>query len=251
MAQRMRDYCRMLRESLARAPRGGRDEGQPELLPIVVYNGSEHWTAQGAAVAEPPSPWSTAAKLALAPFRAWDYVLLSLELLLAAGDGSLAHLPLANRTAATLRLQAERTPAGLLARMREEWARFPSAADRTTREVLHTWTGALLAHMTDAESALPTVDELEGLEGGTEMATVSEARLGEWFEEVRAEHVALGMEQGIQRGMEEASNRNMPDGWHGCDVIRRSSSAHRQPSGWRTCSAPQSPPSRWNAWAIG
>ena len=31
------------------------------------------------------------------------------------------------------------------------------------------------------------------------MATVSEARLGKWFEEVRAEHMAAGMEQGIQQ----------------------------------------------------
>ena len=144
-----------------------------------------------------------AARLALAPFQAWDYVLLSLERLLAAGGG-LARLPLANRSAATLRLQAERTPEGVLGRLREEWARFPGEADRVAREVLYAWAGALLGHMAGAESALPSVDELEGLErptGGKEMATVSEARLGKWFDEVRAEHVALGVKQGIEQGM--------------------------------------------------
>ena len=121
---------------------------------------------------------------------------------LLAGGGGLARLPLANRSAATLRLQAERTPEGVLGRLREEWARFPGEADRAVREVLYAWAGALLGHMAGAESALPSVDELEGLErpaGGKEMATVSEARLGKWFDEVRAEHVALDMKQGMEQ----------------------------------------------------
>ena len=205
MAERMREYCRRQRESDA----AGRREGDRPalLLPLVVYNGSERWTAPGAA-AELPAPWSTAARAELAPFQAWDYVLVSLERLLAAGGG-LAGLPLANRSAATMRLQAERTPAELLARLREEWARFPGAADRPVREVLRAWAVALLADMagTDpagAESALPTMDELEGLEGskgGTEMTTVSQARLGKWFEEFRAENVAQGIQQERARGL--------------------------------------------------
>ena len=154
--------------------------------------------------------YQQAARLALAPFQDWDYVLSSLERQLAAGRGGLAHLPLGNRAAATLRLQTERTPADLLARLRKEWLRFPGTADRATRKVLHAWAGALLADMGGAASALPSVDELEGLtgpEGEKEMATVSEARLGKWFEEVRAEHVALGMEQGLQRSIEQERAR--------------------------------------------
>ena len=121
MALRMRDYRRMLHESPAVRRHG---KGPAATLPLVVYNGSERWTAPGA-VAELP-PWSLESRLALAPFQEWDYVLLSLERrLLAAGGGSLSRLPVANRSAATLRLQAERTPADLLARLRTEWARFP------------------------------------------------------------------------------------------------------------------------------
>ena len=112
MAERMREYCRMLRESpqlgsarglalagkspqrgsarglplAGKSPQpgqfaGGREAHWPALLPLVVYNGSERWTAPGA-VAELPPQWSAAARYALAPFQAWDYVLLSLERLL-------------------------------------------------------------------------------------------------------------------------------------------------------------------------
>ena len=73
----------------------------------------------------------------------------------------------------------------------------------------------LLAHMVGAESALPTVDELDGLErptGGTEMATVSEARLGKWFDEIRAEHMALGREQGLERGLEQGLEQGLERG---------------------------------------
>ena len=201
MAQRMRDYGRMARERLA-----ANGDGSVALLPLVLYNGSERWTAPGT-VTGLPAPWSATAQAALAPFQGWDYVLLSLEQLLS--DGGLMRLPLVNRAAATLRLQAERTPSALLARLRREWARFPGAADAETRRILHMWTGALLMDMGGAESTPPVLpalsewEELEGSEGGTEMATVSQARLGQWFEQVRAEHVAEGMERGIERGRAE------------------------------------------------
>ena len=122
--------------------------------------------------------------------------------LLAAGGRGLPQLPLANRAAATLRLQAEQTPAGLLARLRAEWTRFPGVAEKTTREVLHAWTSALLANMTGAALALPALEDLEGKEGqegASEVATVSEALFNEWFEGVRTEHMALGIEQGVQQ----------------------------------------------------
>ena len=100
-----------------------------------------------------------------------------------------------------------RRPALIVVVEFQSTVRFPGVTDRPTREVLHAWTGALLADMTgadvaSAESALPTVDELEGLEGpegGVEMATVSQVRLGKWFEEFRAENVAHGVEQGIRQ----------------------------------------------------
>ena len=207
MAQRIRDYAQMARERLAE-----RHEEPPALLPIVLYNGSERWTAPGAATELPA--WSSAARSELAPFQGWDYVLLSLERLLS--TGGLARLPLANRAAATLRLQAERTLSGLLARLREEWTRFAGDADAATRRVLHAWAGALLAELGGAESALPALPELERLKGGTDMATVSQARLGKWFAEVRAGHIAEGIEQErarssarLQQGIDQERTRGV------------------------------------------
>ena len=146
-------------------------------------------------------------QLVLAPFQGWDYVLQSLERLRSSGD--LARLPLDNRAAATLRLQAERTPAELLARFRREWAHFAGEENAATRRVLHTWTGALLTHLGGAESALPALAELEGLKGGTDMATVSEALFDEWFAGVRAQHVAEGIEQGVVRGIKQGVERGI------------------------------------------
>ena len=203
MAWRMRAYRRLARERLA-----GREGGPPALLSIVLYNGSDRWTAPGAATGLPR--WSPAAQLALAPFQGWDYVLLSLERL--RSDGGLARLPLANRAAATLRLQAERTPPELLARFRREWTRFAGDAEAATRRVLHVWTGALLSHMGGAESALPALAKLEGLKGETEMATVSEALFDEWFADVRAAHLAEGVERGIERGIKRGIERERARG---------------------------------------
>ena len=202
MATRMRDYCRMLRESPAVR---GREEPPPPVLPLLVYNGNPRWTAPGA-VTELPT-WSSKAQRTLAPFQQWDYVLLSLQQQLEVDD-KLSHLPLANRSAATMRLQMENTPADLVTRLRAEWKRFRGAADKETRNVLHVWAGALLADMGGAKSTLPSENELDGIEepigetGEEHMTTVSQARFAEWFDGIRAEHVAEGIEQGIAQGVE-------------------------------------------------
>ena len=203
MAPRVRDYRRLARKRLAE-----RGNGPPALLPLVLYNGSDRWRASGAASALPE--WSLASQLVLAPFQDWDYVLLSLEWL--RSSGRLASLPPANRSAATLRLQAERMPAELLAQFRQEWTRFAGDADAGMRRVLHAWTAALLADMGGAASALPPLAELEGLQGGTDMATVSEALFEEWFAGVRAEHLAEGIKQGMERGIERGMERGMERG---------------------------------------
>ena len=195
MGQRMRTYGTMLRQPVAR--RGG---GQPWLLPLVLYNGNDRWTAPSFIQDLPPLP-STAAEPFLAPYQGWDYVLYSLERLLAQGGGTLAHLPLANRVAATLRLQVQRTPEGVVRQFREEWARFPGAGEAAIRSVLHTWAGALLADLGGSASVLPTLAQLEGQSGSGEgeknMATVSEVLAAEY----RAKHEARGMERGIAQGM--------------------------------------------------
>ena len=92
MARRMRDCVEMLRERLAKAGVAEREGGLPRVLPIVVYNGAERWTASGGMDDLAPLP-SSAAPLALAPHQQRACVPWSLEGLLARGGGSLAGLP--------------------------------------------------------------------------------------------------------------------------------------------------------------
>ena len=212
MAERMRTYRAMLRERLALVGDAGDGSGWPWLLPVVIYNGAEAWTAPGAAVELAPLPSAQAERL-LAPYHGWEYVLLSLQRLLAEGGARLAQLPLANRAAATLRLQAERSPTALAQCLRREWMRFAGEKDAATRRVFHVWASALVAEAGGAEDALPSLAELEGgLEGGTSMTTVSQARLGKWFEDFRAEHAARGFEEGLARGIEQGIEQGIERG---------------------------------------
>ena len=207
MARRMRDYVEMLRERLAKAGIAEREGGLPWVLPIVVYNGAERWTASGGMDDLAPLP-SPAARLALAPYQQRAYVPWSLEGLLARGGGSLPGLPARNRAAATLRLQVAGTPAGLLEQLRAERARFAGVGEAATREALHAWADALLAAWS-GDGALPAFEELERLEGDDEMTTISEARLGKWFDDFRAEAVAQGLERGIEQERARAIERSV------------------------------------------
>ena len=203
MAQRMRNYGAMLRERLVADGTAEREGGLPWLLPLVLYNGSERWTAAGAGTERAALP-SAAAWQALAPYQSDDYVLSSLERLLAA-DPHLAQLPPANRAAATLRLQLGQSPRDLALRLRTERGHFPGAGDAATRWVLHLWAEALAADMVDEDGTAPTLPSFKELEGQTEeadMTTVAQARFAKWSREYRELHMARGVKQGIEQGIE-------------------------------------------------
>ena len=208
MAQRMRNYGAMLRERLVADGTAEREGGLPWLLPLVLYNGSERWTAAGAGTERAPLP-SAAAWRALAPYQSDDYVLSSLERLLAA-DPHLAQLPPANRAAATLRLQLGQSPSDLALRLRTERGHFPGAGDAATRWVLHLWAEALAADMVDEDGTAPTLPSFKELEGQTEeadMTTVAQARFAKWSREYRELHMARGVKQGIEQGIERGIER--------------------------------------------
>ncbi len=103
------------------------------------------------------------------------------------------------------------SPARLLARLRAERARFAGAGEAATREALHAWAEALLAAWSGG-GALPAFEELERLEGDREMTTISEARLGKWFDDFRAEAVVQGLEQGIEQGLERGIEQGLARG---------------------------------------
>ena len=180
MAKRMREYTDLLLERLVRRGVVKREGGLPWVLPIVVYNGSERWTAPGEASELAPLP-SARVERDLMPLQPQRYRRLD------AGARSPDDWPAENRVAATVRLQRSGSSRELLlARLREEMERFPGAENEAFRRALYAWAKALEADRTGGGLELPSFDEMERAEG-IEMATLLEANLNRWDARVRAE----------------------------------------------------------------
>ena len=216
MARRMRNYANMLRARLARTT-AALEGGLPWILPIVIYNGTQRWTADGerSDLAALPSP---RAERTLGLFQQRAYELVSLERFLNAPGRGLAGWPLENRLVATFRLQTTGTPQGLLRCLAQEYANFPGPGNIDTRRMLHAWTRALLADMVGAgrrggvgEAPLPPFAEMEGLQGA-EMTTIGQERLGKWFEDFRAKSLAEGVAQGIEQGVAQGIEQGVAQG---------------------------------------
>lgn len=208
MARRMRDYADMLRARLARTTAARAGE-LPWILPIVVYNGADRWAASGERSELAALP-SARAERTLAWFQQRAYELVSLERMAGAERG-LADWPPDNRLLATFRLQTATTPAALLRRLEGEYANFPGPRNAATRRALHAWTAALLADMAGDEAPLPAFEEMERSEGAN-MATYSQARLGKWFEDLRAKNVAEGVAQGVAQGIKRGLAQGVEQG---------------------------------------
>ena len=196
MHKRMRNYGLMLRERLVADGTAEHEGGLPWLLPLVLYNGSERWTATGHG-AELTAVPSTTTRRTLALYQPEDYVLFSLERLMAAGGRRLPQLPLENRAAATMRLQLGRTPKGIEQRLRTEWARFPGASNDATRRVLHTWAQTLVADMAEEDGTVPTLPSFDELSGRKEeeMTTITQAGFREWRRSHGERHEARASER--------------------------------------------------------
>ena len=205
MARRMREYAEMLLDQVARSGAAAREGGLPWVLPLVVYNGSEPWTAAGRASDLAPLP-SRRAALDLALLQPQAYRLLAAGGDLTSGAGAAQDWPLDNRVSATVRLQAAGTPQELLPCFLEESARFPGAANKAFREALHSWARALWVRKTGGGSGFPAFEELERTRG-VAMATVAEAAWDRWDAKVRAEGFEQGVEKGIERGIEQGVAR--------------------------------------------
>ena len=216
MARRMRNYADMLRGRLLRTT-AAREGGLPWILPVVVYNGSERWTAPGERSDLAALP-SARAQRTLGLFQHRDYELVSLERMLAKPGPALVRWPPDNRLLATFRLQTTHAPEELLRCLEREYANFPGPGNVATRRVLHAWAAALLADMVGSGAGgvhdvapLPAFAELEGLEGAR-MTTIAQERLGKWFENFRARNVAQGIEQGVAQGMERGMAQGIEQG---------------------------------------
>ena len=124
-------------------------------------------------------------------------------------------------TASGERSELAPPPAALLRRLEREYATFPGPRNAATRRALHAWAAALLADMAGDEAPLPAFEEMERSEGAN-MTTISQARLGKWFEDFRAKNVAEGVAQGIKRGVAQGieQGRTMAQG-EGVARLRR------------------------------
>ena len=210
MIKRMREYAEMLLDRVARGGAAAREGGLPWLLPIVVYNGSEPWTAAGQAT-DPASLPSDAVALHLALLQPLAYHLLAAGGNLTSRALPAEDWPLENRVSATVRLQAAGAPQELLPCLLEEAIRFPGPANKAFRQALHSWARALWEHKTGGVLGFPAFEELERRKGAV-MATVAEAAWDRWDAKVRAEAFEQGVEQGMARGVEQGIAQGVEEG---------------------------------------
>ena len=151
MAERVREYSGMLLGRVARSNAPAAEGVLPWLLPVVVYNGSEPWTAAGRDTDMAPLP-SEGIAHDLAPLQPQAYRLLSAGGPLTSGAPPAEDWPLTNRVSATVRLQRAET-GGLGRLLREEAERFPGGSNRAFRRALHAWAKALWADKTKGARA--------------------------------------------------------------------------------------------------
>ena len=206
MAERMREYTKMLLDQAAGGRPAGREGARPWVLPIVVYNGSEPWTAAGRAT-DLAALSSAAAMRSLAHHQPQSYCMLAAGGGLTAGARPAQDWPLDNRVSATVRLQAAATPQDLLPRLLEEFARFPGPGNEAFRRGLHAWARALWKHKTGGATGFPSFEELDRTKGAI-MTTVAEAAWDRW----EAKVLAKGIERGIERGIEQGVKRGVRQG---------------------------------------
>ena len=198
MAERVREYTEMLLDRAAGSRPAGRKGARPWVLPIVVYNGSEPWTAAGRTTDLPALP-SAAAMRSLAHHQPQSYCMLAAGGGLTAGALPAQDWPLGNRVSATVRLQAAATPQDLLPRLLEEFARFPGADNEAFRRGLHAWARALWKHKTGGAAGFPAFEALDRTKGAI-MTTVAEAAWDRWEAKVLAKGIEQGLERGVRRG---------------------------------------------------
>ena len=210
MDERMREYSKMLLDQAAGSRPAGREGARPWVLPIVVYNGSEPWTAAGRATDLAVLP-SAAAMLGLAFHQPQSYYMLAAGGGLTAGALPAQDWPLGNRVSATVRLQAAATPQDLLPRLLEEFARFPGQGNEAFRRALHAWARALWEHKTGGAAGFPVFEELERTKGAI-MTTVAEAVWDRWEAKVLAKGIEQGIEQGMEQGVERGVRRGIAQG---------------------------------------
>lgn len=199
MAKRIREYTGMLLDRLVRNGVVAREGGLPRVLAVVVYNGSERWTAIGEEDHLAPVPSARAER---------DLALLQPQLYRRIDENSRSEhdWPEHNLVAATVRLQGGASPDELLPRLLDEANRFGGPGRRAFRQALHAWAKALWADEMGAEAPFPSFEELEQ-EKETEMTTMLHARWERHYAKLRAEGREQGLAQALEEGLADGRTR--------------------------------------------
>ena len=204
MAKRIREYTGMLLDRLIRNGVVAREGGLPRVLAVVVYNGSERWTAIGEENHLAPVPSARAER---------DLALLQPQLYRRIDETSRSEhdWPEHNLVAATIRLQGGASPDELLPRLLEEANRFAGAKRRPFRQALHAWAKALWADEMGTEAPFPSFEDLEQ-ERENKMTTMLHARWERHYAKLRAEGREQGLTQGREQGLVQGHEQGLADG---------------------------------------
>ena len=192
MALRIHTYTGLLYQELVRNEAPGIADGRlPPVLPVVLYNGTEPWTAarRMSGLVAPGAPW-------LAPYQpAQGYFLLDLHRV---GDDD---VPRRNLLRAVAAVEQSRSFEDVL-RVREAlqpWLQDPRAAELLRAFV--DWMRQIAERMAPAGAVVPPVRTLEEMR----MSVVERAAEWpkQWLREGREQGLAEGREQGVAEGREQ------------------------------------------------
>ena len=192
MALRIHTYSGLLYQELVRNEAPGVADGRlPPLLPVVLYNGTEPWTAarRMSGLVAPGAPW-------LAPYQpVQGYFLLDLRRV--ADDD----LPGRNLLRAVAALEQSRSFEDVL-RVRDAlqlWLQDPRAAE--LQRAFVDWMRQIAERVAPAGAVVPPVRTLEEVR----MTLVERAAEWpkQWLREGREQGLAEGREQGLEQGIEQ------------------------------------------------
>lgn len=187
MASRLMTYIGLLYQDLAAAQEIPARGPLPPVLPIVLYNGVETWTAATslAAMSEPDLP---------APLQHWQpqlrYLLIDERI---GQDPALAESR--NLAAALFRLENSRTPEDIervVARL-IEWLADPGQF--ALRRAFVVWLKRVLLPARVPGVELPPINDLQ------EMHAMLAERVKTWTEDWKQQGIQQGIEQGIEQGI--------------------------------------------------
>ena len=165
-------------------------DGESRVLPVVLYSGKPPWHAPGGA----------AEVIVTADGEAW-LPLSGAYLLLDANRRAGEDLPRDNLVAAVFRLNAARTPAGMVDGLRA----MPRELDGEVARALLDWMRMVFPKRFPQSDAAEVIASLERefpeivKEEGVMMALAERAR--QWEEEYTREGFEKGLKQGLERGL--------------------------------------------------